>query len=131
MLFTPFLRVNTPEICYILYLNPGKITEGINSLIYIPFSLDMLILLISLITIFLFKKRPLQMKLCTLIALLSFGLTALMVSVNYVSLPPDTTISITYTFAVGFPMVNIILAFIAKRLIKSDEELVKSADRIR
>lgn len=131
MIFIPFQRINTPDICYVLYLNPANIAEGVKPLIYLPFFLNVLVIVLSLMAIFLYKNRQLQMKLCTLTALLSFGLTACMLSLNYIDLPVQSEIAVTYAFASFFPLVNIILAFVAKRLIRSDEELVKSADRIR
>lgn len=131
LLFTPFQRINTATACYILYLNPGNMVAGVKPLIYFPFALDLLITALSLAIIFLYKKRPLQMKLCTLLALCSFFLTFLMLTLDYIDLTEVKEMNVTYHYAAFFPAINIILAFIAKRFIKGDEELVKSADRIR
>lgn len=127
----PFQQINTYEVCYILNLNISALPDKTNSYIYAPFILNCIIFLFTLISIFLFKKRKLQMKLCSLIAILSGFLSFFFLSPLYIHIKEDNNAIVNYTFATFLPFVNIVLAFIAKRFIKNDEELIKSADRIR
>ncbi len=88
------------------------------------------ILLLLWITIFLYKNRPLQMRLCIYNILLNLGFYGLfyfyyhqVVSVN----------KLTYSFEIAsvFPVITIILLWLAFRAIRKDDELVKSVNRIR
>lgn len=77
---------------------------------------------LSVTTIFLFKKRSLQIKLC--------GLLILLCTIELV------LFSFFYLERVEFvimiiPIVQAIFIFLALRAIKKDEELVRSVDRLR
>lgn len=128
---TPFQLINTYNVCYILNLNISALPDKTNSYIYLPFILNCIILLFTLFSIFLFKKRKLQMRLCSLIAILSGFLSFFFLSPLYIQIKDDHNALVNYTYSTFLPFVNIVFAFIAKRFIKNDEELVKSADRIR
>ncbi|OPZ97571.1 MAG: hypothetical protein BWY70_01458 [Bacteroidetes bacterium ADurb.Bin408] len=94
---------------------------------------------LSLITLLLFKNRPLQMRLCRI------GIMANVVFVFLVFMFSDTikksfiagygvqADSIVFNFKLGsvLPLIVIVLYFLANRFIKKDELLVKSADRLR
>lgn len=80
---------------------------------------------VALITIFLYKKRKLQMKLCVLdiiLCLLWYGWYVAMVL---------TVDGISISFGACLPLVAIILLVLARKGVKADEELIKSMDRIR
>ncbi len=88
------------------------------------------ILLLLWVTVFLFKHRRLQMRLCIYNMLLNLGFYGLfyfyyhqVVSVN----------QFVYTFKIAsvFPLITIILLWLAFRGIRKDDLLVKSVDRIR
>jgi len=88
------------------------------------------ILLLLVITIFLFKHRRLQMRLCIYNILLNLGFYGLfyfyyrqVVSVH----------KLLYSFEIAsvFPLVTIILLWLAFRGIRKDDILVRSVDRIR
>ncbi len=88
------------------------------------------ILLLIFITIFLYKNRRLQMRLCIYNILLNIGFYGLfyfyyhqVVSIN----------KLTYSFEIAsvFPLITIILLWLAFRGIRKDDLLVKSVDRIR
>jgi hypothetical protein len=87
--------------------------------------LTVIILLASLITIFLFKKRKLQLRislLCLFLSLLVIALYFLQVK-NYI----QGSYSLSAIFAIAVP----VLLILAARGIRRDEKLVKSLDRIR
>ncbi len=87
---------------------------------------------ISLLNIFLFQKRRLQMRLCIAIAVLLAGIIVL-VFYYYTGIKNDFTDSLDTTFQVPaiLPVISIILSIMANRAIHHDEALVKSYNRIR
>lgn len=80
---------------------------------------------IAFITIFLYKKRKVQMKLCVLDILLCVlwyvWYVVMVVTVN----------GFHVSFAACLPLIAIIFLFLARRGVKADEDLIKSMDRIR
>jgi len=88
------------------------------------------ILLLILVTVFLFKNRRLQMRLCIYNMLLNFGFYGLFYFYYHQVV---STNQLTYSFAVAsvFPLITIILLWLAFRAIRKDDILVKSVDRIR
>lgn len=92
----------------------------------------LLSIIISIITIFLFKNRKLQMRLCNLLLIVNFLFIAFIGVFVYhqLNLPggfnyPEK--GIEWIIA----LISIVFAVLANRAIKSDDELVKSADRFR
>ena len=76
--------------------------------------------LIAIISIFLFKKRPLQANLCVVLMLVGIA--------YYIVLAVKQPI-MDWTNAL--PLVAVLLAFLARKRILKDEKLVRSLDRIR
>jgi len=130
-LFVPFQTINTYENTIQVYLSPTKHNESTQAIIHLPLIICLLITILSVVAVFMYKKRSVQMKLCTLIALVSLSLTASLFLFTYAKLEDKHETIISYHVAAFIPLINIVLAFIAKRFIKRDDELVKSADRIR
>lgn len=89
-----------------------------------------LVPVLSLVAIFLYRRRPLQMRVTMIVLLLSLG--TLILGAFYV-LMFDRKIEITILWKVRavFPLVSAILAWLAHRAILRDELLVKSYDRLR
>lgn len=88
--------------------------------------------ILTLVTIFLYKNRKLQMNLCNIsllftvlwyvdYALMLFGIVKL----------PEVDGHMGLSFSACLPVVSIILLVMAKRGIDYDEKLVRAADRIR
>ncbi len=94
--------------------------------------LTILLVAIPLITIFLYKKRELQLKLSSLNVFLNAilcGLIFLYYSSNIQkTLALDT---LGYSFGTYIPLINMVLSVLAMRWIKKDIELIKSVDRLR
>lgn len=84
----------------------------------------------AVFTIFQFSNRPQQIKFCTLGMLLSALVLAADVFLPGVLFTSDNAV---LTFAPGIYIVpvNILLFFLAARFIRRDEDLVRSADRLR
>lgn len=109
------------------------ISEQQQTIIINTYSLLILVIflsLISFVTIFLYKKRLFQIKLCNLSILFQVVLIAVIIyfaifskSLSHSDLSPQ--------FAMFIPVINIILTILARRRIRKDEELVRTADRIR
>ena len=90
------------------------------------FALTAIIAIIALVTIFLYKKRILQIRLCVFNALLILGFY------GFYSLKGDMEgASVSVKIALSFPLVNLILDYLAIRNIGADEALVRSLDRLR
>ena len=84
---------------------------------------------VCLATIFLFNNRKLQMKLCMLIVVL-FGAWIGYFVVSYLNV--FTTLGdFRPNWSAALPIVSAILTVMARSAIKADDELVRSADRIR
>lgn len=91
--------------------------------------------LVALVTIFLFRNRKLQMLLGNLNMVLIVTMIVLMflaIDKNHSALHPDLKeLPMRYKLGAYLPILMIIFTFLANRFIKKDEELVRSADRIR
>ncbi len=92
--------------------------------------LQLIVVLIALITIFKFKKRTLQIRL----NYLNIFLTVLLVGgIFYFSTTLEESFNTQAQYGPGgiFPLISIILLFLANHYIKKDEKLIRSADRLR
>ena len=92
--------------------------------------LQLVIVLITVMSIFKFKKRMLQIRL----NYLSIFLTVLLVGgIFYFSTTLEESFSTQAQYGIGgiFPLVSIILLFLANIYIKKDERLIRSANRLR
>ena len=137
MIFIPFetVTVKSPEPGltledYSLCLSPACIKEGVSGFIHVPMALNVIILILALVSIFMYKNRKRQMKFSQLLLVLS----ALLIGSLFVTplVNGDAgMMEIDYKIASFIPAINAICAFFARRFIKKDEELVRSADRIR
>jgi len=106
-------------------------------LVFIPFSSSWtvslvagIIAVVAVITVFLYKKRGLQIKMGYLLLLLLVLVYALyyIFDRHYVPIA-DLLQQIRFTFV--FPFVAFVLVYLAIRGIKKDEKLVRSLDRLR
>lgn len=93
------------------------------------FCLMLLSVALSVFTIFLFKRRPFQARLCMVNILITILWYVALVVVSK-QLAPDA-LNFQLELATAFPAVNAILLVLARKGILADEKLVKAADRIR
>jgi glucan phosphoethanolaminetransferase (alkaline phosphatase superfamily) len=87
-----------------------------------------IIVVLHLVSIFLYKKRIKQMRILVFSIILMFGLFGIFYYFTYASFENET---IAFKIPVAFPLVAIILDYLAIRNIGKDEALVRSLDRIR
>jgi hypothetical protein len=108
---------------------PGDGTEIIGKMIPITI-ISAIIPLLSFFTIFLFKRRKLQIRftLAILVLELFLILATVLYSLNIVRM---NSYSVTAGINVIFPILAILFTLLAYRGIKRDEDLVRSYDRLR
>ncbi len=94
-------------------------------------SINALAIIMALVTIFTFKKRALQVKLCYVLILLYVILIAMFAFCPFVSKNENIVAIQTNAFGYIICSVSILSAFLASVFIKKDIELLKSTDRIR
>jgi peptidoglycan/LPS O-acetylase OafA/YrhL len=92
--------------------------------------LNLVIAILALITIFLYKNRNLQVKLSNLNMLL---ICIFVGAIFYFAPQAKIDIDARVNYAIGcyFPLVQLAFTFLAIRAIRKDEQLVRSADRLR
>lgn len=95
------------------------------------FALTAAIAIISLVTIFLYRKRILQIRLCIFNAILMLGFYGLYAFYVWNVSKDLGDVSITGKIALTFPFISLILDYLAIRNIGADEVLVRSLDRLR
>ena len=101
--------------------------------------LTILMTLAPLVTIFLYKKRELQVRLChlnMLVNIIFIGLVFIyyesdVMSVIFAVENDIYSLDVAYFIGMAFPLVNLVLEIFAIRGIKKDIELLKSIDRLR
>ena len=95
------------------------------------FALTIVISLLALLTIFLFKKRILQIRICVFNAILMLGFYGLFAFFYWDLGNQKEIFSLSLKIAFSFPLISLILDYLAIRNIGADEALVRSLDRLR
>ncbi len=131
-------RVQNDSGQIVLYNNLFNISDEkgvISSLQTYPIAgLTILVTLLSLVTLFMFKNRKRQL---VLTRILNLSLTGLIVLLYVYSdfriqtIASGSEYSTTFLLGAYAPLLSIFLVFLAAKAIKKDEELVRSADRLR
>lgn len=86
--------------------------------------------LLALVGIFLFKNRNLQVRAANLALLIDCALIGLLFF-SADSMSTTLEAKVHYLYGSYLPVINAIFLFAAVRFIKKDDELVRSADRLR
>lgn len=86
---------------------------------------------IALYAIFMYANRMLQLRFCLFSMLLIVGWYILYAVYAHLLLPDSSAAAFSPSVAAVFPLVSILMLFLARRAIFADEELVRAADRIR
>ena len=85
--------------------------------------------ILSIVAIFLFKKRQLQFVIGRIIIIINFFILGLLIYLS-LNLPGETLVS-EKGIGMFLPVLSILLVVLANKAIKKDEDLVKSVDRLR
>ena len=86
--------------------------------------------LLSLIAIFFYKKRNMQIRICNLGLLLTCVLIGLLFFMAD-TMSENANQKVHYLYGSYLPLIQILFIFLATRAVKKDEDLVRSADRLR
>lgn len=136
LIFLPIANVIAGSNSWVLSAFSFSDIEGNSVDSFIPIGFVAIVsALVSLISIFLFKNRGLQIKLSKLnLLLISLTLVACVFFTEIIIDKDDPLFAeatVHYQFAVALPIVALILNYLAIRFIKKDEDLIRSADRLR
>jgi hypothetical protein len=97
-----------------------------------PFTLNLVLLILIIVTIFWYKNRIQQNLLVKLCILLNSGLLVLLLlSTDKLKTMVTGTFIASYQPGIFLPLISLGLLFLASRSIMKDEALVRSADRLR
>lgn len=86
--------------------------------------------LLLLIALFLFKKRPLQMRITGIAAAIQICLSAFL-NITHATIVSDLDYEWTFSVYTLLPIIGAVFSIMAYRGISDDEALVKSLDRLR
>ena len=128
LFFVPIASFNLGnEIVNLSIFGAGN---GVNALLLLI--LAILMLVVPFVTIFMYKKRELQLKLSSLNVFLNAIFCGL-IFLYYVSNVQETIAAeeVKYYFGTYVPLINMVLSVLAMRWIRKDIELLKSVDRLR
>lgn len=133
LFFYPFAELLGADDQIFIFNFDGLSVEGEEGLYLFtlpPFILLSIIVLIPLVSIFLYKKRILQMRLNFINMILLLGYMGL----NYYyiqNFSKQLDGIVSYHITAIFPIISVILTYLAIRAIGKDEALIRSMDRIR
>ena len=108
--------------------------EHVFSFAAVPmFVILLLVVVISLYTIFMYRNRKLQMRLCSFSSLLVIGwyIVYAVLAKLWGGSIDVTSLSFAPGVGAALPAVALIFNLMARRAINADEQLVRAADRIR
>jgi uncharacterized membrane protein (DUF485 family) len=126
-LFVPIQFVNQPNPAQATLLPSGNSTPGHLAAV----GLNAMGLMLAIVTIFLFKRRELQIKLCYVLMAIYIILPFMMAFCPFIAINAEPRSFETNMFGYIISAVNVLAAYLAARFVKRDIDLIKSADRIR
>jgi membrane-associated HD superfamily phosphohydrolase len=131
MLFLPLAVMQTGESYGVI--NVFGLTNNQNQ--FLPtwglFILTTIIIILALTSLILYKKRMLQIRFCIFNGIIMLGFYGLFVFTVYALKQSFPDSSLNVKIALAFPLISLILDYIAIRNIGADEVLVRSLDRLR
>jgi len=135
VLFMPLAIVRLGETVY-TFDSTGMSTIATPSELVFPawalMALDAIICVVALITIFLYKKRILQIRLCVFNGILIIAFYCLLAFFIWkIAGQSDAEFGFNVQIAISFPFIALILDYLAIRNIGADEVLVRSLNRLR
>lgn len=130
LLWAPLAILQIDENTFYEIYTKGYVFEDEVQYSYSLWIFNAITILIAIVTIFLYKNRILQMRICIYNFILLLGLQGV-IAYNVYATASNLKAEIFLQYAAVLPVVTAILHLIAFKYIKRDEELVKAADRIR
>jgi len=136
LLFLPLTDIQSGDVFYSFSVAGLYTTASPTELVYPTWSLltvAAIIILLSFITVFMYGKRVFQIRLCVYNALLMIGFCGLygFYLWQFRQSPELPDMKISLRFWTCFPLVALILDYLAIRSIGADEVMVRSLDRLR
>ncbi|HHU35429.1 MAG TPA: DUF4293 domain-containing protein [Bacteroidetes bacterium] len=124
-------RVQSLYLFLVVLLSAIMLTGGFISVYMMPLAILLIvIMLVSVVGIFMYKKRK-QQRMLVIIALF-IDIVAIALGAYYLYLMKKGESNVmVLNFRIVIPVVNLILLLLASRGIKKDDDLVKSYDRLR
>jgi hypothetical protein len=95
------------------------------------FVLTAIIALLATVTVFLYKNRVRQIRICVFNGILMIGFYAFFALLIYTVKQEINGLSVNVRIALSFPLISLILDYLAIRNIGADEVLVRSVERLR
>lgn len=126
LFFTPIIKISDSIIDFTIW--GWSSIPGSKPYTWPLIGITILSVILPIYTIFIYKKRELQVKLCHLVMLLNVIFIVLVFLVNDKDMDSVTK---TCSFGMFIPLANIVFEILAIRGIKKDIELLKSVDRLR
>ncbi len=131
LFFIPFAELIDKSGETFLFLYRGLESGGKMIFVIYPVAiLTAIIAFVNLITIFLFKRRMLQIRLIVFNMICMLGLVGL-VFYSIHNQEEALNAVVGYNIVNAFPLVAFVFNFMAMRAIRKDENLIRSMDRIR
>lgn len=136
--FVPVLGFTAYDATYVMSAYKVVLSKEVTTVVSKNMGVGVLegvIMIVSIIVMFLYKNRQLQMKLLKLnILLITLQVVALMMYVDVVKSaigPNENDVIIGIEMGAIIPVLSLLLTYLAIRFIKKDDELVRAADRLR
>jgi hypothetical protein len=95
------------------------------------FVLTVVIVIIDIVAVFMYKKRVRQIRLCVYNAILMICFYGIFAYTAHISKQAVPEMNFGVKPALSFPLISLILDYLAIRNIGADEVLVRSVDRLR
>ena len=86
---------------------------------------------LSIFTIFQYKNRVRQIRLCVLNILLHFGLIAMIFFFSRYTMYKEEGMHSAFLWPIVIPLISVVLVYLALKRIQRDHLLIKSMDRLR
>lgn len=131
LLFIPLQYITAPHAAHVslIPLNDGPASSTTGH--FTALGLNAIGMLLAVITIFLFKNRSLQVKLCYALMAIYIILAFMLAFCPFIQINGTAQSASVNIFGYIVCAVNVLSAYLAQRFVKKDIQLIKSADRIR
>jgi len=128
LFFLPIAEISANSVLYVfkaqgILYGTEVVISGLPLLIFLG-----IIVVLHLIVIFMYKKRIRQIRVLVFTMILLIGLFGIFYYFTYAGFKEAT---IGFKVSAGFPLVAVVLDYLAIRNIGRDEALIRSLDRIR